>query len=76
MSGASPALLAMAAAKRVQPSRVPEHHVTALAALAHGSKFLTAGELWFLGSVLRLQALSERQTEKLLDIAKKVGRAR
>lgn len=55
---------------------LPEHHVTAYAARAHGFKLLTAGELWFLDSVLRLPALSEAQGARLLDIAKKVGRDR
>ena len=71
---ASPELIRFAANLNWSPT--PEHHKTALAARAHGSGFLTAGELWFLECVLRLRRLSEQQDDRLLDIARKVGRNR
>ncbi|MFP5328875.1 MAG: hypothetical protein ACLGHC_01890 [Alphaproteobacteria bacterium] len=71
----SAALRKLAAINAARPP-LPEHHVTAYAARAHGSKLLTAGELWFLESVLRLSKLSDAQAARLLDIAKKVGRNR
>jgi hypothetical protein len=72
---ASPALQRVAAINAARPP-LPDHYVTAHAARAHGSRLLTAGELWFLESVLKLPALSERQQARLLDIAMKVGRSR
>ena len=76
MSAVSPALLRLAAAANAARSPVPAHHPTAYAARAYGHKFLTDGELWFLESVLRIPAVSERQQARLNEIAVKVERNR
>ena len=72
----SPALLRLVAAANAATAPVAAHHATAYAARAHGHKFLTEGELWFIECVLRLSTLSEGQQARLNDIAVKVERGR
>lgn len=65
----SAALLRAAVAANALRSPVPPHHREAYATLAHGGNLLTAGDRWFLESVVRLPAVSERQLAKLRSIA-------
>lgn len=51
------------------------HHRTALTAKGYAS-LLTPGDQWFLDCLLRLPAISERQQDRLNQIAVKVERGR
>lgn len=76
MTRVSPVLLRLAVAANAAKCPLPDHHRTAYATLAYGSKLLTQGELWFVESVLRLSVISERQRARLNEIAVKVERLR
>jgi hypothetical protein len=72
----SPALLRAAVAANAVACPLPPHHRTARAILAHGERLLSQGERWFVDSVLRLSAISERQQARLNELAVKVERNR
>ena len=68
----SPAVLRAIAAANAVASPLPAHHRQAIAARSYGRDLLTDGERWFLGSVLRLSSLSERQQTRLREIEARV----
>lgn len=71
----SPHLLRFAAALNAQRSPLRDHQRTALTARAY-AELLTPGEMWFLDSVLKLSALSDKQQSRLNEIAGKIERGR
>lgn len=56
-------------------SPLPAHHRQAITARSYGH-LLTDHERWFLGAVLKLPELSERQQSRLREICCKVERER
>lgn len=75
MTRTSPTLLRLAAVRNAIASPMPAHHRQAITAGSY-RHLLTEGEAWFLGAVLRLPELTERQLARLRGICSKVERGR
>ena len=75
MTRTSPALLRLAVANNAMASPLLPHQAQAITAASYGH-LLNEHELWFLGSVQKLSALSERQRARLHEISAKVERGR
>lgn len=75
MTRASPALLRLAVANNAMASPLMPHQARAITAASFGH-LLNEHEIWFLGVVRKLAALSERQRTRLHEISAKVERGR
>jgi hypothetical protein len=75
MTRVSPARLRLAALANASAFPLAPHQRTALTVRSF-AELLTPGDLWFLGAVAKLPSISQRQQDRLNELACKVERGR